>query len=79
MTTAPGGRHCAACNRIVVDFTGFAEAELLAALRQPGSLCGRFRPTQVAASSGWAPWLLAVVAILSSCGFYLPQASVSFL
>ena len=71
LTPAPGGRHCAACNHIVVDFTTLSEADTLAALRQPGRVCGRFRPEQLAASDtpagGWARWLAAVAVTLSAC------------
>lgn len=71
MTPAPGGRHCAACNKIVVDFTALSEADMLAALRQPGKVCGRFRPEQVAspttAAFSWARWLASAAVALSSC------------
>jgi hypothetical protein len=70
MTPAPGGRHCAACNKVVVDFTRMTEAEILAALGHPGSVCGRFRAEQLGTSSrlriAAAGWLAAAVA-LSGC------------
>jgi hypothetical protein len=48
MTPASGGRHCAACQKTVVDFTQKTDAEILAALRQAaGQTCGRLRPDQV--------------------------------
>lgn len=73
MTPASGGRHCAACNKVVVDFTALSESEVLATLRQPGRVCGRFQPEQVHSDSeipfgSWARWLAAAAVALSSCG-----------
>lgn len=50
MTPTGSGRHCAACQKTVVDFTHKTDAEILAYLRQAGTgkTCGRFRATQVA-------------------------------
>ncbi|AHJ99697.1 peptidase associated/transthyretin-like domain-containing protein [Hymenobacter swuensis] len=67
MTPASGGRHCAACNKVVVDFTSLTEAETVAALRQPDRVCGRFRQEQINPLASWAPWLAAAVLTLSSC------------
>ncbi len=71
MTPAPGGRHCAACNKIVVDFTVMTEVEVVAALRQPGRVCGRFRSEQLTThdtpAGGWARWLAAAAVTLSAC------------
>ena len=72
MTPAPGGRHCAACNKVVVDFSALSEADVLATLRQLGKVCGRFRPEQVVSDTAfpfsWARWLAAAAVSLSSCG-----------
>ncbi|WP_022825824.1 hypothetical protein [Hymenobacter norwichensis] len=72
MAPAPGGRHCAACNKVVVDFSALSEANVLATLRQPGKVCGRFRPEQVVSDTAfpfsWARWLAAAAVSLSSCG-----------
>ena len=76
MTPTAAGRHCAACQTVVVDFTGFSDSELLAYLgRHAGqATCGRFRAGQlnrplrpvVAAGAGaarWRAWLAAAVAV----------------
>lgn len=75
MTPAAQGRHCAACQKVVVDFTHFTDAELLAYLGQPNktTTCGRFRAEQLgrplrpaaaaATVSRWRAWLAAAVAV----------------
>jgi hypothetical protein len=76
MTPTVGGRHCAACQTEVVDFTAMSDAEILtylARVRAAGSRsCGRFaagqleRPLQraaLAAPKRWRSWLAAAVAI----------------
>jgi len=52
MTPTAQGRHCAHCNREVVDFTHATAADLEAAraAAPDGRLCGRFRQSQLAAS-----------------------------
>ncbi|GGG44088.1 carboxypeptidase-like regulatory domain-containing protein [Hymenobacter glacieicola] len=48
MTPAAQGRHCAACSKVVVDFTRMSDAELLAYLSQAkGTTCGRFTGHQL--------------------------------
>ena len=50
MTPTGTGRHCAACAKVVVDFTQQTDAEILAYLRQvngSGKTCGRFRAGQL--------------------------------
>ena len=75
MTPATAGRHCAACEKTVVDFTLKTDAEILAHLAGAvrGRTCGRFaagqlgRPLQravLAAPSGhWRAWVAAAVAV----------------
>ena len=76
MTPAAAGRHCAACEKTVVDFTRKTDAEILAFLAgaASGRTCGRFaagqleRPLQravPAASTGrWGgAWLAAAIAV----------------
>lgn len=72
MTPQGPGRHCAACQKTVVDFTQKTDAEILAALTQATSgTCGRFRAEQLArplppAVQGpgrWRAWLTAAVAV----------------
>ncbi|WP_187632097.1 carboxypeptidase-like regulatory domain-containing protein [Hymenobacter lutimineralis] len=72
MTPDNQGRHCAACNKVVVDFTRMSDAELLAFLhRQPSTSCGRFTSQQLnrpllvpVESSLWRRWLAAVALAL---------------
>lgn len=49
MTQLQGGRHCAQCSKTVVDFTGWAQDEVLLYLQQQGEtkVCGRFRQEQL--------------------------------
>ncbi|WP_460552988.1 carboxypeptidase-like regulatory domain-containing protein [Hymenobacter daeguensis] len=75
MTPTSAGRHCAACQKTVVDFTLKTDAEILAYLATAagGRTCGRFaagqleRPLQRAAPAAptarWRAWLAAVVAV----------------
>ena len=47
MTPEARGRHCAACNKTVTDFTRMTDAEIIAFIsRQKGEWCGRFREDQ---------------------------------
>lgn len=42
------GRHCAHCQKTVIDFTGMTDAELFAFFsKQQGSVCGRFNSKQL--------------------------------
>ena len=73
MTPASGGRHCAACQKTVVDFTHKTDAEILAALRQAaGETCGRLRADQLgrplaaraaARPRRWHAWLGAALLV----------------
>ena len=74
MTPTTAGRHCAACEKTVVDFTLKTDAEILAFLAGAvsGRTCGRFaagqleRPLQravLAAPTRWRAWLAAAVAV----------------
>lgn len=76
MTPTATGRHCAACQKTVVDFTQKTDAEILAMLRQAaGKTCGRLRADQLgrslvapAPSSRWRAWLGAALAVGSMLG-----------
>lgn len=76
MTPTGPGRHCAACQQTVVDFTHKTDVEILAALRQAaGQTCGRLRPDQLnrplvepAPAPRWRAWLGAVLAVGSVLG-----------
>ena len=73
LTPTAAGRHCAACQKTVVDFSQLTDAEILAVLaRAPGETCGRLRPDQLGrplrplllpAPSRWRAWLAAAVAL----------------
>jgi CarboxypepD_reg-like domain len=73
MTPTAQGRHCAACQLTVTDFTQRTDAEVLALLRQAagGRVCGRFRAEQLnrelvhapAAAPRWRAWLLAAATL----------------
>ncbi|OGX83568.1 carboxypeptidase-like regulatory domain-containing protein [Hymenobacter coccineus] len=73
MTPRGPGRHCAACQQTVVDFTQKTNGEILAMLKQAtGNTCGRFaagqlgrplQPLAVGAPSRWRAWLAAAVAV----------------
>ena len=49
MTPAHGGRHCAACSKTVIDFTGWPQEAVHAFMDRQGAakICGRFRPEQL--------------------------------
>lgn len=81
MTPMAQGRHCAACQKTVVDFTQKTDAEILAYLAQAGrgNTCGRFRREQLgrplrpvlpAPATRWQAWLtglLLATLALQSC------------
>ena len=75
MTPSGPGRHCAACQKVVVDFSLKSDAEILAILARAGGgeTCGRFgadqleRPLRPPAASGaphsrWQAWLALALA-----------------
>lgn len=74
MTPQATGRHCAACQQTVVDFSRHTDAEILAHLAKAAGArtCGRFaagqleRPLQRAAPAAptrWRAWLAAAAAV----------------
>ncbi|MGI4870003.1 MAG: hypothetical protein ACRYFX_02360 [Janthinobacterium lividum] len=76
MTPTEVGRHCAACQTQVVDFTQMTDGEVVAFVSQynPVRRCGRFREDQVdrplvAAArpvTGWRRWAIATVLLAGS-------------
>jgi len=81
MTPAGPGRHCATCQKTVVDFTHQTDAEILAHIRQAGAgaTCGRFQANQLAQPvrpaypaprpARWQTWLAGwLVAALATQG-----------
>ncbi|GAB2945949.1 hypothetical protein GCM10027048_08810 [Hymenobacter coalescens] len=69
MTPVAGGRYCGSCEKMVVDFTGMSDPELLGWFARPTNrICGRFRPGQLgrplsvhpqAVPPRWPAWLAA--------------------
>lgn len=48
MTPEEKGRHCASCNKMVVDFSKFTDKELVEFMQKAqGKICGRFSPYQL--------------------------------
>ena len=73
MSPVESGRHCAACEKTVVDFTRHTTAEIRVFLAQPGcgSVCGRFRASQLPQPQRLLTWraaprlALSVAAVLT--------------
>ena len=76
MAPTAAGRHCAACQTQVVDFTRMTDGEVVAFLGQyhPVRRCGQFREDQVGRPlvaeaqpvTGWRRWASAAVLLLGS-------------
>ena len=77
MTPTAAGRHCASCQKTVVDFTQKTDAEILAYLAgTTGEICGRLRADQqnrplvsttpVSPAPRWRIWLAATLALWSA-------------
>ncbi|GAA4347602.1 hypothetical protein GCM10023185_02770 [Hymenobacter saemangeumensis] len=75
MTPTAQGRHCAACQKTVVDFSRMSDAEVLAYLSKAGqgSTCGRFaenqlqrplQPLALAPAQRWRTWAATLAALL---------------
>lgn len=47
MTPNEKGRHCAVCEKTVVDFTKTTDERLVKTFEQNGNLCGRFKNSQL--------------------------------
>ena len=85
MTPAEQGRHCAACDKVVLDFTTMTEAEIKAFFAQrPTNTCGRLRTDQLRTYTlptqgfriGWRPALAAISLGLSAVLAY-PTVTMS--
>lgn len=87
MTPTGSGRHCAACQKTVIDFTLKSDAEILAILAKSGSgsLCGQLRAEQLgrpllAASSPkvlnrqWRTWLATAISLWAWRAEALPRS-----
>ncbi len=63
------GRHCQQCDKVVHDFTGFSDTELLAFFEREQGVCGRFKTSQLGRdlhnqSSHNLKWALATCSFL---------------
>ncbi|MFP4845842.1 carboxypeptidase-like regulatory domain-containing protein [Winogradskyella sp. PE311] len=47
MTPKEQGRHCAACNKTVIDFTKKTDESIIKTIESEGKLCGRFKSQQL--------------------------------
>jgi len=47
MSPKDKGRHCAACNKTVIDFTKQTDEQIIKYLESEGNLCGRFKKQQL--------------------------------
>jgi hypothetical protein len=47
MTPKKNGRHCASCNKVVKDFTGMTDQEIVEYLLKNTSVCGRLNSIQL--------------------------------
>ena len=84
MAPAAQGRHCAACDKVVVDFTRMTDAEVVRWLQrpQPGRTCGRFatkqlnRPLLVPAlpAPRWQKWVATTAAVVGLQAGAAPEA-----
>ncbi|MDR0227451.1 MAG: carboxypeptidase-like regulatory domain-containing protein, partial [Flavobacteriaceae bacterium] len=41
MTPQEKGRHCAVCDKVVVDFSKATKREIIAHIKKEGKICGR--------------------------------------
>lgn len=71
MTPDADGRHCGSCNKIVVDFRGKSNQEILATLKQGGKPCGLFDAKQLSAAPregvsfrGWRRFAAVSIAVI---------------
>ena len=47
MTPRDKGRHCAACQKTVIDFTNYTDEQIVKTFESEGQLCGRFKKQQL--------------------------------
>lgn len=73
MTPKEQGRHCASCDKTVLDFTGMSDKQIMQQLQQNTSTCGRFSNYQLnrdlvlhqTPPKYYGFWKLAACAVLS--------------
>lgn len=56
MTSAEKGKHCALCEKEVIDFTAHSNKELFKEVSNGTSLCGHFRPDQLGTPISSSPY-----------------------
>jgi hypothetical protein len=64
MTHAPGGRRCSSCSKVVTDFTGMNNEQIIHIMTNAANVCGRFETWQLnsinrrlqQAPSNWFNW-----------------------
>ena len=86
MTPEGKGRHCASCEKIVVDFTTMTQKELIEFFQNPPQkVCGRFQKEQLRTYTlpthgfhvGWRP-MAAVLGLGLATSIVLPSYGQSF-
>lgn len=66
MTKTDSGRHCASCNKTVVDFTMMSIKEIKTHLTaSTGEVCGRFKSLQLEQKSGFEKMIFNLRACVS--------------
>jgi hypothetical protein len=83
MTPNTAGRHCAACQETVADFTQMTDSEVVTFLKQyPSISCGQFRVSQLSRPllaaaqpvTGWRRWWGATMTVLGVGSLLAPKA-----
>ncbi|HVW60253.1 MAG TPA: T9SS type A sorting domain-containing protein [Puia sp.] len=83
MQPAERGRHCAACQKTVVDFTGMSDGEIIRYITRAGSsVCGRLLPDQMnrrlvpmspVQRNGGKGWQLLLAGLMLAADGNMPQ------
>lgn len=85
MTPSGQGRHCAACQKTVVDFSRQTDAEIRAYFKRAGrtGVCGRFaagqlgrplQPGKASTETTWRTWLALTLALWAGRNAAAPAA-----
>ena len=78
MTPCSTGRHCDACNKVVIDFTNKTMADYEAAFEATTEICGRFEVSQLAVvqiPNTWMSRIAATVALIVGLGAFNTELS----
>ena len=65
MTPCSTGRHCEACNKVIIDFTDKTMADYHAILEQNTKVCGHFHISQLAAVTIPNTWMSRIAATMA--------------